>query len=79
MCRLRGFSPIVAVVGSPHKIDVARALGADVIIDKSAGDLWRAVEAASPTGYAAIFDANGAETLKVHVIYVTSGCYLYFD
>lgn len=65
ICRLRGFSPIVAVVGGPHKVAAARALGADVVIDKTTGGLWRAVEAASPSGYAAIFDANGVETLQV--------------
>lgn len=64
MCRLRGYSPVVAVVGSAHKVAAARALGADIVIDKSAAGLWRAAEAASPGGYAAIFDANGAETLQ---------------
>lgn len=68
MCRLRGYSPIVAVVGGAHKVAAARALGADVVIDKTAGPLWRAAEAASPSGFAAIFDANGAETLRVRAV-----------
>lgn len=69
ICRLRGYSPIVAVVGGAHKVVSARALGADVVVDKAAcaspADLWRAIEQASPAGYAAIFDANGVETLQV--------------
>ena len=69
ICRLRGYSPIVAVVGGAHKVASARALGADVVVDKAActspAYLWRAIEQASPAGYAAIFDANGVETLQV--------------
>jgi len=63
MCKLAGFSPIVAVVGSSHKVDACKELGADFVIDKSKEVLWPAAEAACPSGYAAIFDANGVETL----------------
>jgi NADPH:quinone reductase-like Zn-dependent oxidoreductase len=54
---------VVGVVGSAHKIDVARAAGASVVIDKSRQDVWAEAEAASPAGYQSIFDANGVSTL----------------
>jgi len=55
---------VVAVVGAPHKVEVARALGAHVVIDKSRERLWDVAEAHAPTGYDAVFDANGVETLR---------------
>jgi NADPH:quinone reductase-like Zn-dependent oxidoreductase len=54
---------VVAVVGAAHKVAVARAAGADVVIDKSVDSLWPAAERASPAGYHAVFDANGRSTL----------------
>jgi NADPH:quinone reductase-like Zn-dependent oxidoreductase len=54
----------VAVVGASHKVDSVKALGADVVIDKSRGALWPAIERAAPHGFHAVFDANGAETLR---------------
>ncbi len=54
----------VGVVGSSHKVEAARALGADVVIDKSREDLWRAAEQASPRGYDVVLDANGVSTLR---------------
>ncbi len=56
-CRVAG------VVGRSHKVEVARRLGADVVIDKSSQDLWAEAEAFAPQGFDAIFDANGVETL----------------
>jgi NADPH:quinone reductase-like Zn-dependent oxidoreductase len=41
-----------------------RALGADVVIDKSREDLWAAVEHAAPAGCHVVLDANGSETLR---------------
>jgi NADPH:quinone reductase-like Zn-dependent oxidoreductase len=55
---------VVGVVGGPHKVDYAREAGATVVIDTSREDLWSAAERASPTGYHAIFDANGISTLR---------------
>ena len=55
---------VVGVVGQSHKVSFVRTLGADVVIDKSREDLWRAAKAAAPGGYAVILDANGAETLR---------------
>jgi len=64
MCKLCGLSPVVAVVGSSHKVDFCRSLGADFVIDKSTQDLWAEAEKISPAGYACVFDANGLETLQ---------------
>ena len=54
----------VGVVGSSHKVETARALGADVVIDKSREALWPAAERASPRGYDVVLDANGVSTLR---------------
>jgi len=54
----------VGVVGSSHKVETARALGAEVVIDKSREDLWRAAEKAAPRGYDVVLDANGVATLR---------------
>ena len=54
----------VGVVGATHKVEAARSLGADAVIDKSQEDLWPAAERHAPEGYDAVFDANGIATLK---------------
>lgn len=54
---------VVGVVGSSHKVPHVRDLGADVVIDKSREDLWRAAERAAPSGYDVVLDANGVETI----------------
>jgi len=64
MSKLLGLSPIVGVVGRTAKVEAARALGCDVVIDKSKEVLWAKARAASPTGYAAIMDANGVATIS---------------
>jgi NADPH:quinone reductase-like Zn-dependent oxidoreductase len=53
-----------AVVGSSHKVEFAKKLGATHVIDKSKQNLWKEAEAISPAGYDVILDANGASTLK---------------
>jgi NADPH:quinone reductase-like Zn-dependent oxidoreductase len=55
---------VVGVVGSSHKVDAVRALGADVIIDKSREDLWARARELAPKGYDCVLDANGVETLQ---------------
>jgi NADPH:quinone reductase-like Zn-dependent oxidoreductase len=55
---------VVGVVGSSHKVETARALGADVVIDKSRTSLWPAVDRAAGDGFHVVLDANGAETLR---------------
>eukprot|EP00562_Extubocellulus_spinifer_P018667 CAMPEP_0178598026 /NCGR_PEP_ID=MMETSP0697-20121206/32519_2 /TAXON_ID=265572 /ORGANISM="Extubocellulus spinifer, Strain CCMP396" /LENGTH=440 /DNA_ID=CAMNT_0020235759 /DNA_START=157 /DNA_END=1479 /DNA_ORIENTATION=- len=64
MSKILGLSPVVGVVGSSSKVEEARALGCDCVIDKSSENLWDAAETASPTGYSAIMDANGVSTLQ---------------
>ena len=54
----------VGVVGAGAKVEVARSFGASAVVDKSAEDLWRAARRYGPDGYDAIFDANGASTLR---------------
>jgi NADPH:quinone reductase-like Zn-dependent oxidoreductase len=63
LCKQSG-AFVVGVVGAPHKVAVAKELGADEVIDKSREDLWAAVERHSPKGYHVVLDGNGAETLK---------------
>ncbi len=63
IAKIRGYSPIVAVVGSSHKVSFCTNLGADIVIDKSTQNLWEEAKLISPNGYVAIFDANGIETI----------------
>ncbi len=53
-----------AVVGSSHKIDHCRKLGAHAVIDKSKENLWARARESAPDGFDAVFDANGYTTLK---------------
>ncbi len=55
---------MVGVVGAGHKVDTALKYGADHVIDKSTGSLWRQAARICPDGFDAIFDANGPATLK---------------
>ena len=63
LARLAGVRA-VGVVGASHKIEHARNMGADTVIDKSAQALWPEAERLSPGGYQAVFDANGVATLR---------------
>lgn len=62
LARLRGCQ-VVGVVGAAHKVNTVEALGADAVIDKSSGDLWRQVRRLGPEGFDVVLDANGVETL----------------
>ncbi len=53
----------IGVVGASHKVDHARSIGADAVIDKSSEPLWTRAEALVPGGFHAVFDANGVSTL----------------
>lgn len=64
MSKLLKLTKIVGVVGKTNKVDAAKTLGCDVVIDKSQEDLWERAEAVSPKGYAVIADANGVSTLQ---------------
>lgn len=63
---------VVGVVGASHKVDAARAFGADAVIDKSTEDLWAAARGHAPDRYDVVFDANGVETLKDSLRHVAS-------
>jgi synaptic vesicle membrane protein VAT-1 len=54
----------VGVVGGAHKVEVAEALGATAVIDRSRGDLWAQAERLAPEGYDVVLDANGVSTLR---------------
>jgi len=55
---------VVGVVGQTHKVEMAKQLGCDDVIDKSTQDLWSTAADLTVNGYKAIFDANGVETLQ---------------
>jgi len=55
---------VTGVVGSSHKVDAARELGCDHVIDKSKEDLWARAKEISNRGYDLVLDANGVETLQ---------------
>jgi len=56
---------VVGVVGSAHKVELCKSLGADAIVDRSLHkDFWREVELVAPNGFDAIFDANGVRSLR---------------
>jgi NADPH:quinone reductase-like Zn-dependent oxidoreductase len=63
MCRIAGIKTI-GVVGSSHKVNAVKELGANFVIDKSTENLWKKVEEYAPGGVDLCFDANGIETLK---------------
>jgi synaptic vesicle membrane protein VAT-1 len=63
LCKLRGCT-VVGVVGRTAKIEAARELGADHVIDKSTQSLWREAKHLAPHGYDVILDANGVSTLR---------------
>lgn len=63
---------IVGVVGASHKIETARAFGADAVIDKSSQDLWAEARRQAPDRYDVVFDANGVETLMDSLRHVAS-------
>ncbi len=63
LCRQANWRTI-GVVGGSHKVETARAMGADVVIDKSKENLWQTVEQQAPEGVDVVLDGNGALTLR---------------
>jgi NADPH:quinone reductase-like Zn-dependent oxidoreductase len=53
---------VIGVVGAAHKVAAAQAAGCDDVVVAD-GDWWRQVEMLAPTGFDAVFDANGVRTL----------------
>jgi NADPH:quinone reductase-like Zn-dependent oxidoreductase len=64
---------VVGVVSSERKVSAALAAGADVVVDASRDDPWRAVERESPEGFHVVLDANGGPTLKQSYRHVRAG------
>lgn len=64
---------VIGVVGGPHKVEAAKAAGAEVVIDKSRASLWPAVKAAAPAGLDVACDANGPETLRHSYRHLAAG------
>ncbi|MCZ6686255.1 MAG: zinc-binding dehydrogenase [Gammaproteobacteria bacterium] len=55
---------VCGVVGGAHKVDYAKSLGADVVIDKSSQDLWQCAQQFAANGFDVVLDANGVSTLR---------------
>ncbi len=72
LARLAGCR-VIGVVGAAHKVEAARAAGAEVVIDKSREPLWRAVETAAPDGLDVVCDANGPDTLRASFEHLAPG------
>ncbi len=65
--RLVGAS-IIATAGSEEKMERARSLGADIVLNHRTGDVARAVrEATGGRGADVVFESTGAETLPASV------------
>eukprot|EP00557_Chaetoceros_sp_GSL56_P002694 CAMPEP_0176498376 /NCGR_PEP_ID=MMETSP0200_2-20121128/12283_1 /TAXON_ID=947934 /ORGANISM="Chaetoceros sp., Strain GSL56" /LENGTH=467 /DNA_ID=CAMNT_0017896569 /DNA_START=32 /DNA_END=1435 /DNA_ORIENTATION=+ len=64
MSKILGLGPIVGVVGNTSKVESAKQLGCDFVIDKSRQDLWKKAIEIMPDGYKTIMDANGVSTLQ---------------
>ncbi len=63
LCTLQDWTTI-GVVGNSAKVDFARDMGADRVIDKSAQNLWQMVDEYAPDGLDVVLDSNGALTIK---------------
>jgi len=55
---------VTATVGSAQKIEIARAAGAEHVIDRSAEPWQRATKSLVPEGFDVVLDAHGAESLR---------------
>lgn len=64
---------VTGVVGSSHKTNYVKSLGADHVIDKSSQDLWTEAEKSSKEGFDVILDANGKETLQQSYAHLSNG------
>jgi synaptic vesicle membrane protein VAT-1 len=62
MLKIAG-ATVVGVVGAGHKVAAVKAAGADHVIDKASGGLWREARRLAPEGYDLILDANGVSTV----------------
>lgn len=53
---------VIGVVGGAHKVAAAQAAGCDDVVIAD-GDWWPQVQRLAPSGFDAVFDANGVRTL----------------
>jgi NADPH:quinone reductase-like Zn-dependent oxidoreductase len=63
LCRIAGFQS-TGVVGSTHKVQYVRELGATHVIDKSKENWGMRARELVPEGFDAVLDANGTSTLQ---------------
>ncbi|NNC94066.1 MAG: zinc-binding dehydrogenase [Chitinophagales bacterium] len=63
LCKLKGCE-IIAIVGGEHKIETAKNMGADHVLDRYTTNIWSETAKIFPQGSDVIFDANGGESLK---------------
>lgn len=54
----------IGVVGGAHKVALVESLGADHVVDRSAGDIWMQLDEIVPGGFDVILDANGVDSLR---------------
>lgn len=52
------------VVGSSHKISVAREAGAKLVVDRSTQSWWEELDRAAPGGFDVILESSGVATLR---------------
>lgn len=66
LCRLGRLAGcrVVGVVGSTAKLAAAHHAGAQHVLVRSRPRVWEDALRAAPDGYAIVFDANGADTLR---------------
>ena len=72
LCKgLAGYDIVVGVVGGQHKIEIAKKMGCDIVIDRKSGKLkggniWDEMKERIPDfdGFDVVFDANGVATLQ---------------
>jgi NADPH2:quinone reductase len=63
LAKLLGAGTVIATASTKKKLEYARALGADVVVDYTAEDWPEQVRAAAPTGVDLLLDAVGGATL----------------
>jgi NADPH-dependent curcumin reductase CurA len=62
LAKLKGLT-VIASTGGPKKVELVRALGADVVLDYKAGPILAQLDAAAPTGIDIYYDNVGGDHL----------------
>ena len=70
-CKIAGIDCVVGIVGGQHKIEIAKQMGCDVVIDRKSnklknGSIWDEMKVRMDDfdGFDIVFDANGVATLR---------------